>query len=73
MLDAEESTSTVGWWLRLQIGLALAGGLVWLTGAILDRDFFTGLGAGLLIAALTLRLGRKAASRDQEPSEDGSP
>ncbi len=50
-----------GWWLRLQLGLALAGGVVWLGGVFSESDFFAGLGAGLLIAALTLRLGRRAA------------
>ena len=49
------------WWLRLQLGLALAGGVSWLGGAFFQSDFFAGLGAGLLIAALTLRLGRRAA------------
>jgi hypothetical protein len=52
------------WWLRLQLGLAMAGGAVWVVGVIVGRDFFTGLGAGLLIAALTLRLGRRAAERE---------
>lgn len=74
MSTSEESTATVGWWLRLQIGLALGGGTVWLAGAILDSDFFAGLGAGLLIAALTLRVGRKAAADgDREPTEGASP
>ncbi len=50
-----------GWWLRLQIGLAVAGGVIWLGGAFSESDFFAGLGAGLLIAALTLRFGRRAA------------
>lgn len=58
---------TVRWWLRLQLGLGLAGALVWLTGALAGRDFLSGLGAGLLIAALALRLGRRAAARDEEP------
>lgn len=52
-----------GWWLRLQLGLALAGGVIWLGGAFSESDFFAGLGAGLLIAALTLRLGRREARR----------
>lgn len=58
---------TVRWWLRLQLGLGLAGALVWLTGALAGSDFLSGLGAGLLIAALALRLGRRAAARDEEP------
>jgi len=68
-----------GWWLRLQLGLALAGGVSWLGGAFSQSDFFAGLGAGLLIAALTLRLGRRAAGHpapgratdlDRDESED---
>jgi len=55
------SMSGAGWWLRLQFGLALGGGVIWLGGAFSESDFFAGLGAGLLIAALTLRLGRRAA------------
>ena len=51
------------WWLRLQFGLALVGGAAWVTGVLVGRDFLTGLGAGLLIAALVLRLGRRAADR----------
>ena len=59
-----EVTAAVGWWLRLQLGLGLAGGVVWLTGAVLESDFTAGLGAGLLIAALVLRFGRQAAERE---------
>ncbi|MEJ2318016.1 MAG: hypothetical protein P8Y10_07715 [Gemmatimonadales bacterium] len=62
-------TGTVGWWLRLQLGLGLAGGLVWLAGAAAGGDFFSGVGAGLLIAALVLRLGRRAA---REHGDEGS-
>ena len=53
------------WWLRLQLGLALLGGVVWFIGVFVERDFLTGLGAGLLIAALILRLGRRSAQRDE--------
>lgn len=59
-------TGTVGWWLRLQLGLGLAGALVWLAGAAVGSDFLSGLGAGLLIAALALRLGRRVAGRDED-------
>jgi len=59
-------TGTVGWWLRLQLGLGLAGALVWLAGAAAESDFLSGLGAGLLIAALALRLGRRVAGRDED-------
>lgn len=49
------------WWLNLQIGLGLAGGLVWFAGAAWEQDFVAGVGCGLIAAALVLRLGRKAA------------
>ena len=58
------------WWLRLQVGLALAGGVIWLGGAFSESDFFAGLGAGLLIAALTLRLRRRAARRGADLDRD---
>ncbi len=64
--DRDEMTGTVGWWLRLQLGLGLAGALVWLAGAAVGSDFLSGLGAGLLIAALALRLGRRVAGRDED-------
>jgi len=59
-----EPADTVRWWLNLQITLALVGGAVWLVGAILEQDFVAGVGCGLLIGALILRLGRKAARPD---------
>lgn len=59
-----EPAATVRWWLNLQIALALAGGAVWLVGSILEQDFVSGVGCGLLIGALILRLGRKAAQPD---------
>ncbi len=63
---SDERAPSFRWWLRLQLGLALAGGAVWLLGVAIERDFFTGLGAGLLIAALILRFGRRAATRDED-------
>ena len=50
------------WWLNLQVGLGMAGGLTWLVGAVLGQDFIAGVGFGLLLAALLLRLGRTAAA-----------
>ena len=58
---AEASTAVRDWWLRLQIGLGLAGGATWFTGALTEQDFVAGAGCGLLIAAVVLRLGRKRA------------
>ena len=59
-------TETIRWWLRLQLGLGLAGGLAWLTGVGIGSDFLAGIGAGLLIAALVLRLGRRTAAREED-------
>jgi hypothetical protein len=56
-------TETVGWWLRLQLGLGIGGGAVWVAGTALEADFLAGIGVGLLIAAVVLRLGRRAADR----------
>ena len=64
--DSDAMIGTVGWWLRLQLGFGLAGALLWLAGAAVGSDFLSGLGAGLLIAALVLRLGRRAAGRHED-------
>lgn len=66
----EHETSSFRWWLRLQLGLALSGGVVWFIGVFVRRDFLTGLGAGLLIAALTLRLGRRSAEPSATSGDD---
>lgn len=58
----EASTAVRDWWLRLQIGLGLAGGATWFIGALTEQDFVAGAGCGLLVAAVVLRLGRKRAS-----------
>lgn len=63
-------TTTYRWWLRLQLGLLLAGGVVWLVGAALGEDFVTGAGVGMLVGALVLRIGRRAA-RDSPHREEG--
>lgn len=60
-MTKREPTASARWWLRLQVGLALAGGAVWFLGVFLKEDFLTGVGLGLIVAALALRLGRKAA------------
>ncbi|WP_420617214.1 hypothetical protein [Candidatus Palauibacter sp.] len=57
----EASTSRRDWWLRLQIGLGLAGGATWFIGAFTEQDFVAGAGCGLLVAAVVLRLGRTNA------------
>ena len=56
------------WWLNLQISLGLAGGAAWLAGTYLEQNFVSGVGTGLVLAALILRLAR----RDSVPrSDDG--
>lgn len=66
-------TTTYRWWLRLQLGLLLAGGVVWLVGATLEQEFVTGAGAGMLVGALVLRLGRRAAQDSPHRAGEGSP
>lgn len=61
-MSGEHGPATYRWWLRLQLGLTVAGGACWVVGALADRDFLAGVGLGLLLAALALRLGRRAAS-----------
>lgn len=52
------------WWLRLQLGLGLGGGGVWLVGKVVDSEFTAGAGLGLVVAALVLRFGRRAAGEE---------
>ena len=61
MIPDGESRSSFRWWLRLQIGLALTGGATWLAGAVLQQEFVSGVGLGLLLGALALRLGRTSS------------
>lgn len=42
--------------LRWQLGLGGLGALVWYAGVITSSDFTSGLGVGVLISALALRL-----------------
>ncbi|WP_419164108.1 hypothetical protein [Candidatus Palauibacter sp.] len=60
----DEATESRGWWLRLQLGLGLAGGAAWFAGAFIEQDFLAGAGCGLILAALVLRLGRRKADAD---------
>lgn len=59
-----EPTDSFRWWLKLQVGLLLAGGAVWLAGTILGKEFVSGFGLGLLAAAVILRLGRRSGAGD---------
>lgn len=53
--------STKKWWLGLQLGLGLGGGALWLAGKIVASEFTAGVGLGLVVSALILRFGRRAA------------
>ena len=43
------------YWLRFQIGLTVAGILVWLVGVSIDSSFLSGVGTGIMVSALALR------------------
>lgn len=61
MLPGGKGPTTYRWWLRLQLAFTVAGGGAWVVGAVIEEAFLTGAGAGLILAALGLRLGRRAA------------
>lgn len=46
-------------WLNFQISLGLAGGAAWLAGLYFEQEYVSGVGTGLVLAALILRLARK--------------
>ena len=62
----DAAPGTDRWWLNLQVAFGLAGGAVWLAGALLEHEFVAGVGGGLLLAALLLRIGRRAAEDDPD-------
>jgi hypothetical protein len=45
--------------LNFQISLGLAGGAAWLAGLYFEQEYVSGVGTGLVLAALILRLARK--------------
>jgi len=53
------------WWLNLQIAFGLGGGAVWFLGVLLEQEFVSGLGGGLVLAALLLRLGRGSGHEEE--------
>lgn len=53
------------WWVGLQAGFGLGGGAVWVGGKVIESEFVAGAGLGLVVAALLLRFGRRAAARDE--------
>jgi len=48
-------------WLWAQVGLGGAGALTWYAGAASDSPFVTGVGIGLLVAALLVGVLRRRA------------
>ncbi|MCL7970884.1 MAG: hypothetical protein M8866_02180 [marine benthic group bacterium] len=57
-------TSGGRYWLRFQLGLAAVGGALWYVGAVIGSEFASGIGVGVLISALALRLLRSRAERE---------
>ncbi|MDH3732518.1 MAG: hypothetical protein OEU54_03250 [Gemmatimonadota bacterium] len=53
--------SPARWWLNFQVSFGLAGGATWLAGTYLEQEFVAGIGAGLVLAALLLRMARAPA------------
>lgn len=60
-MSPDDPTASFRWWLRLQLGMALGGAVIWIVGAVLEEDFVAGVGCGVLVGALLLRLGRRSA------------
>lgn len=63
---ADETTSARKWWVGLQAGFGLGGGAVWIVGKVMGSEFVAGAGLGLVVAALILRFGRRAAAEENE-------
>jgi hypothetical protein len=53
-------------WLRFQLALAAVGAGTWYLGSALDEPFVSGLGVGIMLAALAVRL-----VRVREPGDRG--
>ena len=56
------------YWLRFQMVMAVVGAALWYVGVLLDSEFSSGLGVGVLLSALALRILRRNA--DDEVVED---
>lgn len=57
-------TAETTYWLRLQLVMAAAGAASWYTGVLLQSEFTSGVGVGVLVSALALRVLRRRA-RDE--------
>jgi len=56
------------YWLRFQMVMAVVGAVLWYVGVLLGSEFSSGLGVGVLLSALALRILRRNA--DDEVVED---
>ena len=56
------------YWLRFQMVMAVVGAVLWYVGVLFDSEFSSGLGVGVLLSALALRILRRNA--DDEVAED---
>jgi len=63
--DSSTADPSARSWLNLQISFGLGGGAVWFLGVMLAEDFISGLGGGLVLAALLLRLARTSGQDEQ--------
>jgi len=50
------------YWLRFQMVMAVVGAVLWYVGVLLDSEFTSGLGVGVLLSALVLRILRRDAA-----------
>jgi hypothetical protein len=68
--ETEPSPGSERWWLKLQISFGMSGAVIWLAGTYFEQDFVSGVGAGLILAALLLRMARRAAEDDAAPGPE---
>jgi hypothetical protein len=52
-------TSEARYWLRFQLVMAAAGAVLWYAGVHVGSEFTSGLGVGVLVSALVLRILRR--------------
>jgi len=57
-------TAAALYWLRLQLVMAAVGAGLWWIGVIVDSEFTSGFGVGVLASALALRVLRRRADRE---------
>ena len=57
-------TPEARYWLRFQLVMAAAGGVLWYAGVLIGSEFASGLGVGVLVSALALRILRRRADRE---------